>query len=424
MRQWLAQRLTLNDADAWIGAMRTIAGMPSEMSVQSTVWRALLALALCLGMSPATAMTLPEALELLKQVKPGAASETAATSASSAAKTSTAVTCFARSVLTPEPEAARADAEPKSDRKPDPMDNTFRFPPVDLVDSGPLVPGGLVRLRMPTAPSLPQSRCLEAADLTLYLGGLPLSGVGALRRSSDDGSAIVEFRIVRPASQMTAWNELLLRSWQAGGTHDVTVGLGTPGIEFTRVPRAVPLRMGAGGASVGLTALAACALLLAIVWRQSGLLLDRRPGHLSYSVSRLLLACWTLTIVACVVLVHLHSGELLSPKDGGLAFMLAIVGASAGGGALIDKLQKASNPSPTSWFDDLFSDADGLAMHRVQVLLLHVLALVVVWTALIQTGRVAGIDSAWAATIGISSLTYLFGKWSEANSPIAARPAA
>ena len=86
--------------------------------------------------------------------------------------------------------------------------------------------------------------------------------------------------------------------------------------------------------------------------------------------------------------------------------------------ALIDLIRKPESPGDTRFWQDFLNDADGLALHRLQVVLFNFLVLFVVWRDMIQLGTVAQIDKGWAALLGASALTFVFGKSAESTTPL------
>lgn len=262
------------------------------------------------------------------------------------------------------------------------------------------------------------AKCLES-ELTLFLDHHPLTGVVAVERMGDRGGmAAITYRLTRPTASSPGWNELMAKAWQAGGARDVTVGVGVGNNEFGYSGNTLTLTLGRGSASWAWWALAISAVLLAAVWRFSKVLQDRQTGEMTYSVSRLLLGCWVLTTICAVLLMVIRTGTVPSASEGGLVFMLAISGASTGLSALIDLIRKPRTLGQTRFWQDFLNDADGLALHRLQVVLFNFLVLFVVWRDMIELGTVAQIDKGWAALLGASALTFVFGKSGESTTPL------
>lgn len=262
------------------------------------------------------------------------------------------------------------------------------------------------------------AKCIGATSgPVLFLDHLPIQGLASTGRFIEGGRLLVRFRLDRPASSISNWNELLQRAWSDGADRAVWVGFGGGDAEVAVAPEKIPLRIGGGSPAIGFGALMLCLVLLAIVWRSSRALADRKRGELSYSLSRLVLACWVLTTSAAIILMLFHTGVLPSVADGGLAFMVAATGLGTGASALIDRFKEASNPNASSFIRDFFEDGDGFALHRVQSAILNGLVLYVVWAELITYGSVANIDKSWAALVGASTATYLLGKSGESVKP-------
>jgi len=124
------------------------------------------------------------------------------------------------------------------------------------------------------------------------------------------------------------------------------------------------------------------------------------------------MTCWVLSTSAAIGLVLLNSGAL-PPLDGGMALLLLANGATLGSASAIDLVRKTTFKSSGCLLRDLVTDADGLAIHRVQALAVNLLLLGIVWHELYASGTVAALDKGWSALMGISSGVYLYGKASE-----------
>lgn len=260
-------------------------------------------------------------------------------------------------------------------------------------------------------------KCLEGGDLTLYLDHLPMVGITPIERmGAEGGKATIKYRLTRPpGAAAPSWNELMAKAWDAGGAFDVTVGLGTAGNEFVYADDKLRLTLGSGQSSWGAWALVVSIVLLIVLWSQTKMLHGRQSGAETYSISRFLLSCWVLTTMCAVLLMFLRTGNMPSASDGGLAFMLGISGATTGLSALIDLIRKPRNEDPSNFLEDFLDDADGLALHRLQVAMFNFLVLFIVWRDMIQLGTVAQIDKGWIALLGASAMTFVFGKTGEST---------
>lgn len=268
----------------------------------------------------------------------------------------------------------------------------------------------------PIAPAV--AKCLEA-ELVLFLDHHPLgiTPIERIRGLTADlpGPLTIAYRIQRPASGGAGWVELLAKLWDQGGSKPVTVGVGVGTTEMAVATDRLNLTLGTGGPGLAWCALLGSALLLGLVWWQSKILEDRRGGPMSYSLSRLLLAAWVLTTVCAVLLTVLRTGAMPDTTEAGLALLLAVSGATTGLSGLIDLIRQPRNVRVTRFWEDFLDDADGLALHRVQVVAFNLLVLALVWREMIQLGTVARIDSKWSSYLGASALIFVFGKLSESN---------
>lgn len=262
----------------------------------------------------------------------------------------------------------------------------------------------------------PVARCLEA-ELGLFLDHHPLGITPIERIRGENGLVTIAYRIQRPAAGGAGWIELLAKLWTNDRSTLVTVGVGVGSTELGVASERLNLTLGIGGAWLAWSALLGSVLLLAWVWWQSKILQDRRDGPMSYSLSRLLLGCWVLTTVCAVLLTVLRTGSMPETTESGLALLLAVSGATTGLSGLIDLIRQPRNFRVTRFWEDFLDDADGLALHRVQVVFFNLLVLVLVWREMIHLGTVARIDSKWSSYLGASALIFVFGKWSENNTP-------
>lgn len=163
-------------------------------------------------------------------------------------------------------------------------------------------------------------------------------------------------------------------------------------------------------------------MLLIVLWSHTKMLHGRQTGAPTYSISRFLLSCWMLTTMCAVMLMFLRTGNTPLASDGGLAFMLGISGATTGLSALIDLIRKPHNDELSNFLEDFLDDADGLALHRLQVAMFNFLVLFIVWRDMIQLGTVAQIDKGWVALLGASAMTFVFGKSGESTAKLIPSP--
>ena len=349
----------------------------------------------------------------------------AVSTGASAQSTSLFNACSALTVLAPTPapedSAVKAALAANASRSIIPATpSPFRSPTPTLEENGkPITLAGwndVIVLRFaPIDTSL--SKCLEASDLILFLNHLPMTGLTPIERMGQSGEWItIKYRLTRPPSPAgQSWKELMAKAWDAGGAFDVTVGLGTAGNEFIYAKDPLRLTLGSGHLLWAVCALILSITLIFVLAMATKSLHGRQTGAPTYSISRFLLSCWVMTTMSAVMLMFLRTGSMPSASEGGLAFMLGISGATMGLSALIDMIRKPQNDETSNFFVDFLDDADGLALHRLQVAMFNLLVLFIVWRDMIQFGTVADIDRGWVALLGASAMTFVFGKTGESN---------
>jgi hypothetical protein len=261
-------------------------------------------------------------------------------------------------------------------------------------------------------------RCIVTtkADPVLFLGHVAMADVKPRSSFVDPENRLhVSYRLERTTAVSQGWNELLVRSWLQERPLSVKVGIGPNALfETATSTSSVKLNLGQGNRwiAVGMGALSILALF--VMFRDKSLLRDRQTiagASSSLSLGRVVMAVWLLTTLSAIVLVFINGGTV-PPLDGGLQLMLLASGLTLGSGSAIDVIRKLSHGSK-GWWVDLMDDDHGLALHRLQALLVNLLLLGVVWWELISRGSIVNIDHRWATLLGISSGIYLYGKATE-----------
>ena len=279
----------------------------------------------------------------------------------------------------------------------------------------------------------PFMACLRKADAepVLFLDHLALPGVKPVGKfKGPDGAITVRYRLLRSAQDAAAWDALLAQAWRhEGAPITVAVGIGdsaayeasgqgaTVELQFALRPVGPPL--GLGLLLLAVSALSWLMYRTELVRDRTDALpittaLPATPGpERSLSLARLLLACWMLTVLSCIAAMLLGNGAL-PQLNGALGVLLTISSATAAAAAAVSVYRKeAVLPSQGLWRDIAY-DADGLAIHRLQGLLVNGLLLALVWQHLIADGAVLDLDSNWPTLMGISAATSILGKASEA----------
>lgn len=291
--------------------------------------------------------------------------------------------CTALTVLAPDPQKVSVDIAAATVAAA-----VFKLPQPKLMPGATAEWGSRIEVTFEPVETR-DAKCLES-DLTLFVDHYPLVGLTPVERLRDsNGLVTLVFHMNRSATSGVGWTQLLANLWKDYGTGTVTVGVGSVSTEYGVAKERLKLTLGIGGPYWAWGALIGSLILLGVLWKWSKLLHDRRDGFISYSVSRLLLSLWLLTTTCAVLLMVLRTGVMPSAADSGITFMLAISGATTGLSAVIDLIRTPTNTDATNVWEDFFSDADGLALHRIQIVFFNLLVLYIVWRELIQLGSVA-----------------------------------
>lgn len=260
-------------------------------------------------------------------------------------------------------------------------------------------------------------------DPVLFIDHLPLADLkprGKVLRP--DGSLVLTYRLESTAGTRAAWDELRLRNWlDDHRPRAARLGIGSNALfelALLDTPDFV-VRVGAGNPSWGVLALVLAAVAFLLLATESRVLRDRQPqgaigasGQQSFSLARAVLVAWILTTTACIGLVFLDTGAVPA-LDGGMPLLMLASGITAGTGAAVDFIRNIGFGRSESFLVDLVTDAEGLAMHRLQALGVNLLILGVVWWELIAFGTIAHLDRGWGLLMGVSTGIYLYGKASE-----------
>lgn len=260
-------------------------------------------------------------------------------------------------------------------------------------------------------------------DPVLFIDHLPLTdlkpGGKALQA---DGSLLITYRLESTPGTRAALEELRLRHWLNDRTpHHAKLGIGSTAL-FELALLDTPLfdvKVGAGEPSWGVLALVLSVSAFLLLATESHILRDRNPKGTvvapekrSFSLARAVLVAWVLTTSACICLVFLDTGTV--PRlDGGMNLLMLASGITAGTGAAVDFIRKIGFGPSDNFIRDLVTDAEGLAIHRLQALAVNLLILGIVWWELIAYGTIADLDRGWGVLMGVSTGIYLYGKTSE-----------
>ncbi|HVH75069.1 MAG TPA: hypothetical protein VM755_09135 [Stellaceae bacterium] len=249
-----------------------------------------------------------------------------------------------------------------------------------------------------------------------------------LKPEVDLTAGTVGFRLVRTDADKAAWADLL-GAPPIGGERRVSIGLFLDATHrVARGPHFPPRItlliftwpwLGAGIA--GLFLAVAGFILLA---QKSDILRDYRPTQAQllpgqrrpYSLARCQMAFWFFLVLAAFLLIWLITGDyngIVTEQT------LVLVGISASTGAFsaaIDSNKSATAPptSPhTTFFDDLLTDVNGIALHRYQMLAWTIALGIIFVYSTYRTLATPNFDANLLTLLGISSGTYLGFKFPE-----------
>lgn len=144
----------------------------------------------------------------------------------------------------------------------------------------------------------------------------------------------------------------------------------------------------------------------------SGLVRDQgNPGtklqDRSFSLARVQMAWWFAIILACYIFLWVVTGDMTVLSSQALGLM-GISGASGLVSAGLDKGKKTVFPiSEGKFFDDILTDADGVTLHRFQMLVMTVVLGIMFVIHVATQLSMPDFDSNTLALMGISAGTYL-----------------
>jgi len=153
--------------------------------------------------------------------------------------------------------------------------------------------------------------------------------------------------------------------------------------------------------------------------RDTGTFNGPEGAHRTYSLSRAQMLLWTFNVLLAFLLIWLKRGQFNQVLSDGSLALLGISTGTAFGGSMIDKNQPPVEgqdkvgPSKGFW-RDILSDANGINLHRFQLVLWTVALSVVFWTMTLKilsspqaAVALPDFDSKLLILMGISGGAYL-----------------
>jgi hypothetical protein len=250
--------------------------------------------------------------------------------------------------------------------------------------------------------------------LHLFLNGLELKG--AAGAPVDRNKNLVMFDVVRIADDAAVWTKIIGRLewwWTWGARVPVHVGVGTDKDgEFNNAIQTPPLQLimvdpwsllfGALTFVVAVWALVCAAQTSAIL----------RDGNESspFSLARVQMAFWLYLITAAFVFIWLVTGDYNGVLTSQSLTLLGISTSTALMAISVDRAagqaEAAEAAASRGFVKDLLNDANGVALHRLQIAVWTLILGVVFFAEIYRSFRLPAFDSNLLILMGISGVTY------------------
>lgn len=290
---------------------------------------------------------------------------------------------------------------------------------VSAVSPGRIALGDVLELTVDGLGAKVEQEKYDTDGLRLSLDGHPLPGLKP--KSVDAATGKVRFRIVRTAADKSAWSDLL-GAPPMSGERAVSVGLALDATHRIAVaPKAAapvtlaifdPLRLAAGAVLLALAIVIFIRLAL-----RTDIVRDPQPATLAagerrpYSLARCQMAFWFFLVLAAFFLIWLITGDYNGIVTQQTLVLIGISAATTMSAAAIDSNKSAAGgpPAPlhTTFFNDLLTDAAGIAMHRYQMLAWTIALGIIFVYSTYETLATPDFDANLLTLMGISSGTYI-----------------
>jgi hypothetical protein len=267
--------------------------------------------------------------------------------------------------------------------------------------------------------------------LHLFLDGLELKG--AVGTPVDRKKNLVVFDVARSADDAAVWSKIIGQlNWvKAGAGVAVHVGAGTDkdgeyNYSNAETPTSLELMM-IDSCSLVLGALSFFFAVLALVCAAQISAILRDGGvNSKFSLARVQMAFWLYLVTASFVFIWLVTGDyngVLTPQSLtliGISSTTALMAISIGDGATVAPVAApAATGAAAIWaafrkfLTDILSDADGVALHRLQIVVWTLILGVVFFAEIFRSFRLPTFDSNLLILMGISGVTYVGFKFQE-----------
>ncbi len=206
---------------------------------------------------------------------------------------------------------------------------------------------------------------------------------------------------------------------QPGGTPELQT-LGRGKLQF--------LTASPSTAILGVIMVLALWISLIYLGRNSGILRDAATGNnlrnRTFSLGRTQMAWWFGIIIGCYIFLWVITEDIPSLSSQALLLM-GISGVTSLASAGLDARRKIKLPVGSSkFFDDLLTDANGVTLHRFQMLAMTVILGVMFIEHVATTLTMPKFDATLLALMGIASGTYLGFKFPETHTSDESAPSA
>lgn len=266
----------------------------------------------------------------------------------------------------------------------------------------------------------------DTGTLLLYLDGIAMTGIKA--NAIDLSSGYVNFTVTRNDNN-DPWDIFYVSPAPKYWKKDVSLSIGfyQTGAITTKVNKVslVIIRKGYFWISI------ICIIIILILFfyaNKRGLLKDISTQPLKekpYSLGRSQLAYWTLIVSISYVFIALVTGGL-TPLSTSTLILLGISGATTAAAGIIDQNDVLSNKTRTQssnksggFINDVLSDANGMSVHRFQMLVFNLLLGLFFIKQVFTKLQMPDFDDNLLLLMGLSNTTYAGLKINENATPAA-----
>jgi hypothetical protein len=298
---------------------------------------------------------------------------------------------------------------------------TFLLPAVSLLgDTEPVVKslGGKNTFAVPSQITLQVEHLSDWASkndlskLRLFLDRRMINGLKPNLHNPAENA--IDFDLLVLPEDREAWAPAL-RDGQHNQPIALTIGPNDTKVPFQSTlnatlqlatPRQVLFLVGLVASIIGLLYLGAKSNLLRFTMAAPA-----APGHLRFSLGKTQILTWTVVIVASYIYIYLITGAQF-PLDSTILILLGTSAATTLAAATVDDDRQSKEGAPVSspsrgFLRDLISDANGIAVSRLQFVVWTLVLVGIFVVTVIRTLTMPTFDASLLTLMGISSGTYV-----------------